>query len=84
MNNGKKLALMFGMAAALSGGYEPFHFEPKSRRKPSQKLLPKGAREFHFSQIGEIFTEKNEQTVFSCIARNEENARRKFRNHRFG
>lgn len=83
MSNKKKLALIFGLAAAFAGGYEPPHFEPRPRRKPSPKSLPKGAREFHFSQIGEVFTEKNERTVFSCIARNEKNARRKFNNHRF-
>lgn len=70
--------MMFAMTEALADGHEPLHFEPRPRRKPSPKSPPKDAREFHFSKIGEVFAEKNERTIFSCIARNEENARRKF------
>jgi len=83
MSNFKKLAMMYAMASALAGGHEPHYFMPRTRRKPSTTPLPKGVQEFHFSEIGEVFAQKNERTIFSCIAINEENARRKFNNHRF-
>jgi hypothetical protein len=82
MKNWKKLAMMFAMQAALSAGHEPHYFEPKRPKKQSQKKLPNGFKQWHFSQIGELMPVKNNHTIFSCIAINEENARRKFINRR--
>lgn len=55
----------------------------KSKAKPTQpkeKPLPPGVTEYHFDRRGVIFFEKNDNTVFSCVARDKDNAFRKFNN----
>jgi len=84
MKKQREMALFLGMAAAMSFVDQPVITHKKQKPPiPKKKPKPKGVKEFHFSQTGEMFTEKNEHIVFSCYCRNESNARRKFINSRF-
>jgi response regulator of citrate/malate metabolism len=79
----QKMAMLATMLASADGQSIDKIVGKKTPRKPKNKTIPKGVKYFYFSQIGEVFLEKNDLIVFSCVARNEENARRKFNNFRF-
>lgn len=74
--------MLLALSAALSDGNLPPDFGPIKRPPPkTKKTIPPGAHEFHFSESGQILPTKGDQVFFSCIARNEKNAHRKFLNH---
>lgn len=77
----KKFAAFAMMGAMLSSGFDaPESLEPIRRKKPKEKTMPNGVKWFHFNRDGGLTEEKTSLTAFSCIARDEENARRKLFN----
>lgn len=51
------------------------------KRDKPKKINPKGTKEYYFNSSGE-FVEILSQSVFSCVASNEKNAIRKFKNRK--
>ena len=80
MKNIKSAAIMIAMSSYMPTERARKKEIAKTAKTPT---VPSGAKRFYFSIIGEPHHEQNELTVFSCVARDEENARRKFYNHRF-
>ena len=74
-----RLAQAYILGAALANTHTAEQSTPGPEIK-TPKSLPYGVKEYHFKANGFI-TENRAEAAFSCIARNETNARRKFDNH---
>lgn len=76
----KKFAAFAMMGVMLSSGFDaPESIEPIRRKKPKEKKPSPGLKEFNFNRQGDLIDEKSE-SIFSCVALNEANARRKLFN----
>lgn len=79
-NMNKKFAAFAIIGAMLASCQEPpSNPEPIRRKKPEKRKPQPGLKEFHFNCRGELVNEKSE-SIFSCTALNEANARRKLFN----
>ena len=82
MSKSSKIAMMYGlMAYATSTGDNPIYDTEESKPKEIKPKPPKGCKEYFFTEGGECFTVKYEDTnfVFSCYAINIKNAVKKFK-----
>jgi hypothetical protein len=86
MSKSGKMAMMYGILAyaASTGGnpiYDTEESKPKeSKPKEIKRKPPKGCKEYFFTEGGECFTVRYEDTefVFSCYAINIKSAVKKF------
>lgn len=86
MSHTKKIVTQaIAMAALLSEGMQVYTNEPRGfvyqTPKPKKKIIPKGCFWFHFGEDGGYCVDDIQPagTFFSCVARNEVNAVRKFK-----
>ena len=80
-----KPILGLGMMLAADSG-RPQHEKARKEivKSLKEKPIPKGRKKYHFNSEGEFRTDKMLRTevVFKCIASNDKNAIRKFKNHK--
>lgn len=74
------MAFIAAMSAQSYSGEERTPNKEAVRRQPIKKVIPKGCKEYFFTQSGCIHVVKsaNYNYVFECIASNEKAAEKKF------
>lgn len=74
--------MQLAMLAAGLSNPEMFrdNFKEESIKVVKEPLIPKGAGKYNFAQDGSFVMEGSEEIVFTCFARDEQNAKRKFKN----